>query len=96
MTTMNVAKMTETSNDGLDEAVFKAAEGIVDNYEFVGVAVKETPEEDDETVIYATNNWDSTPEGFIHLPGMDAETLVRMHETCGVRVFNTADGYLLG
>lgn len=26
--TMNVAKMSETSNNGLDEAVFKAAEGI--------------------------------------------------------------------
>lgn len=94
--TMNVAKMSETSNDGLDEAVFKAAEDIVDNYEYVGVAVMETPEEDDETVIYATNNWDSTPKGFIHLPGMDAETLVRMHETCGLRVFNKAQGYLLG
>lgn len=54
--TMNVAKMSETSNDGLDESVFKAAEGIVDNYEYVGVAVMETPEEDAETVIYATNN----------------------------------------
>ncbi len=94
--TMNVAKMSETSNDGLDEAVFKAAEGIVDNYEFVGVAVMETPEEDAETVIYATNNWDSTPDGFIRLPGMDAETLVRMHETCGIRVFDKAQGYLLG
>lgn len=94
--TMNVAKMSETSNDGLDEAVFKAAEDIVDNYEYVGVAVMETPEEDEETVIYATNSWDSTPEGFIHLPGMDAETLVRMHETCGLRVFNKEHGYLLG
>lgn len=34
--TMNVANMSETSNDGLDEAVFKAVEGIVDNYEYVG------------------------------------------------------------
>ena len=94
--TMNVAKMSETSNDGLDEAVFKAAEDIVDNYEYVGVAVMETPEEDAETIIYATNNRDSIPEGFIHLPGMDAETLVALHTTCGLRVFNTADGYLLG
>ena len=94
--TMNVDKMSETSNDGLDEAVFQAAEDIVDNYEFVGVAVMETPEEDAETVIYATNNWDSTPDGFIRLPGMDAETLVRMHETCGIRVFDKAQGYLLG
>lgn len=94
--TMDVAKMTETSNDGLDEAVFEAAENIVDNYEYVGVAVMETPEEDAETVIYATNNWDSLPEGFILLPGIDAETLVRLHVTCGTRVFNKADGYLLG
>ena len=94
--TMNVAKMSETSNNGLDEAVFKAAEGIVDNYEFVGVAVMETPEEDDETVIYATNNLGSVPEVFILLPGISVETLVRMHETCGLRVFNTAQGYLLG
>lgn len=94
--TMDVAKMSETSNDGLDEAVFQAAEDIVDNYEFVGVAVMETPEEDAETVIYATNSWDSTPDGFIRLPGISAETLVRLHVTCGVRVFNTAQGYLLG
>ena len=94
--TMNVAKMSETSNNGLDEAVFKAAEGIVDNYEYVGVAVMETPEEDAETVIYATNSLDSVPEGFILLPGISAETLVRLHETCGVRVFNKAEGYLLG
>ena len=58
--TMNVDKMSETSNDGLDEAVFQAAEDIVDNYEFVGIAVMETPEEDDETVIYVINNRDST------------------------------------
>lgn len=94
--TMDVAKMTETSNDGLDEAVFEAAENIVDNYEYVGVAVMDTPEEDAETVIYATNNLGSVPEGFILLPGISAETLVRLHETCGVRVFNTAQGYLLG
>lgn len=94
--TMNVDKMTETSNDGLDEAVFEAAESVVDNYEYVGVAVMETPEEDDETVIYATNNLNSTPEGFIRLPGMDAETLYAMHTVCGLRVFNTAQGYLLG
>ena len=94
--TMDVAKMTEMSNDGLDEAVFKAAEGIVDNYEYVGVAVMDTPEEDAETVIYATNNWDSVPEGFILLPGIAAETLVRLHVTCGTRVFNKEQGYLLG
>lgn len=94
--TMDVAKMTETSNDGLDEAVFEAAENIVDNYEYVGVAVMDTPEEDAETVIYATNNLGSVPEGFILLPGISAETLVRLHETCGVRVLNTAQGYLLG
>lgn len=96
MTDMRVAKMTETSNDGLDEAIFKAAEGILDNYEYVGVAVMETPEEDDETVIYATNSRNSTPEGFIRLPGVDAETLYAMHTVCGLRVFNTEQGYLLG
>lgn len=94
--TMDVAKMTETSNDGLDEAVFEAAENIVDNYEYVGVAVMDTPEEDAETVIYATNNLGSVPEGFILLPGISAETLVRLHVTCGTRVFNKEQGYLLG